>query len=189
MHLRAHAEHDALHARLLGCSDTASSASSSGRPALTSVASWRVSSARSRAEMPRRSENAALALCLARLTSATLTGSSGCSRRSWRTCRGVAFEDAAVLAAAGIQRRVLNAPMRHQSSRVTRSTSSSVVSPAGSCACRPRGCSGVERARVALELVLAGAVVDHRAHRVVDLRRARRCPCGPDNPAPCAPGR
>ncbi len=28
---------------------------------------------------------------------------------------------------------------------------------------------GAERARVALELVLAGAVVDHRAHRVVDL--------------------
>ena len=69
--------------------------------------------------------------------------------------------------AAGVDGDVLI--RAHQSLRVTLSTSSSVVTPARILCTPSSRMLRRQRASVALELVLAGAVVDHLAHRIVDL--------------------
>ena len=88
------------------CSLTASSASSSGRPALTSVASWRVSSARSSPEMPLpNSENWRWRLAFARLDLGDLDRQQlPVAQELADVPRRVAFETPAVLLAAARRR-------------------------------------------------------------------------------------
>src|SRR4051812_4439349 len=156
------------------CWDTANSASSSGRPALTSVASWRVNSERSEAEMPRRSWKPRCRLVSPCLTSATVTGSSCRSRRICRTCLMVSPStrpfcsrpavSSAVYSKAPIsdQARRPSILARHAQDFLERGLAAQhLVEPV--IADRRR-----HGARVFLECVLGRAIVDHGAHLVVD---------------------
>ena len=153
------------------CWETASSASSRGSPAFTSVASWRVSSDRSEADMPRRREKLRSRLASPCLTSATVTGRSCRSRRICRTCLTVSPSTTPFCSRPAVSRAVYSkAPIggADQSSRVTRRTSSMrgfAAQHLVHAVVANRRCQG---ARVALELVLGGAVVDHGAHLVID---------------------
>jgi hypothetical protein len=89
------------------CWETASSASSSGSPALASVASWRVSSDRSEAEMPRRREKPASRLRLAVLDLGHGDGQQlAVAQQLPHVLDGVAFDDAILFAARGVERGV-----------------------------------------------------------------------------------
>ena len=85
---------------------------------------------------------------------------------------GVAFDHAVLFAAGGIEGGVFEgthaSDRLNQSSRVTRRTSSTVVSPRSTLSRPSSRMDGVMRARVALEVVLGRFVVDHGAHLVVD---------------------
>ena len=129
------------------CWATACRASSSGSAARTKVANCRVISARSRPPMraggsrsPRRKRSSAelmggsIAGCVAiprrSPTSSTETGSHWRSRNSWRTCRGLSASSTPRCSRpAGSSAWNSKAGIVRQSSRVTRSTSSSVVVP------------------------------------------------------------
>ncbi len=119
--------------------------------------------------MPRRSESWRRATSLALLDFRDLDGEElAVSRRSWRTWRGVSPSSTpAMLFAARVDRDVLI--RTHQSARVTRTTSSSVVVAGEDLLHSVVADARSQRARVALEIVLGRAVVNHRAHRVVDL--------------------
>src|ERR1044072_1511344 len=152
------------------CSETASSASSSGRPECTSVAIWRVSSERSAAEMPRRNvyclPSRRVSVCS---TSLTESGSRLWSRSIWRTARAVSPSRTPLrsrpVASTAVYSNAPNAELilaRHAQHffdrrRAGHDLRTAVVANTGG-----------QSARVLVELVLAGAVVNHRTHGVVD---------------------
>lgn len=111
------------------CAAAARSASSIGNAAWTRVASWRVTNARSRADSPRANVEApALPALLAG------TGGLHIERRQLALAqqladlaRTVRLQHALLLATAGVEGEVFEGG--HYSSRVTRRTSSTVVTP------------------------------------------------------------
>src|SRR5688572_12985236 len=160
------------------CWDTASRASSSGSPAFTSVASCRVSSDRSPAEIPRRNVKLRSRLASPCLTSATVTGSSWRSRSSWRTCLTVSPSTTPFCSRPAVSRAVYSkAPIVAQEeggqglySVLARDAQDFfdggfTAQHAHQAVVADRGRHG---ACVALELMLGGFVVNHGAHLVID---------------------
>src|SRR2546421_11416630 len=94
------------------CCETASSASSSGNPARASVASCRVNSDRSVGETRRTKLKERWRRASFVQTSVTETGSSCCSRSSWRMWRGVSPSRMPLRSRPPLSRAVYsNAPM------------------------------------------------------------------------------
>src|SRR5881275_3310713 len=189
------------------CCETASSASSRGRPARASVASCRVNSARSAAETRRARLKVRCRRASFLATSVTETGSRCCSRSSWRMWRGVSPSRMPLRSRPPLSRAVYsNAPMvelaesrlrrfqrRYASAALDPGAKGVAFAPPGQVAGAAasvfardtqhfldRGLApqhldaaviadrGRAEARMAVELLLGDAVVDHGAHGVID---------------------
>src|SRR5690242_10527578 len=149
------------------CCETASSDSSSGSAARTSVASWRVKSARSVGETRRIRLKERWALASLWATSATVTGSSCCSRSSWRMWRGVSPSRMPLRSLPAASRAVYsNAPKSILARDPQDFLEGRIAAQHAGAAVVADG--GRAEARMALDLVLRLAVVDHVAHRIVD---------------------
>src|SRR6056297_395542 len=154
------------------CWATACSVSSSGMPEFTRVASWRVTSASSVAEKPRRSPTDNCRADSFSATSETSRGTSARSRRSWRTCRAVSPSRTPFFSLPAL-------------SSATYSKAPTWPVPGGSVGPRDPeyllqgghagedlGATVVAEARAEItgvfhQLVFAGTVVDHRSHVLV----------------------
>src|ERR1700731_1019218 len=148
------------------CCETASSASSSGSPARASVASCRVNSARSPGDTRRTRLKERWRLASFCATSVTETGSSCCSRSCWRIWRGVSPSRMPLRSRPPASRAVYsNAPnsiLARDAQYFLDGGFAAQHLDAAVVADRGRG-----GPRVALDLLLRGAVVDHGAHGVV----------------------
>src|SRR5215471_15094185 len=162
------------------CCETASSDSSSGSPARTRVASCRVNSARSAADTRRAKLNERWRFASFCATSATVTGSSCCSRSSWRMCRGVSPSRIPLRSLPAASSAVYsNAPIfKLAESRLRRFQPSILARDAqhfldGRLATQ-HACSAIVADRrcaetgVTLDLLLGYPIVDHGAHGVID---------------------
>src|SRR4029077_13180436 len=150
------------------CWETASSDSSSGSPARTRVASWRVNSARSVEDTRRMKLKERWRLASRCATSPTLTGSSCCSRSSWRMWRGVSPSRMPLRSWPAASRATYSkAPKPSVLARYAQyflerrftaqhARAAVVADRGGGEACVP------------LDLLLRGAVMNHGAHRVID---------------------
>src|SRR5882762_664037 len=149
------------------CCETARSASSRGSPARASVASCRVNSARSPGDTRRARLKERWRLASFSATSVTETGSSCCSRSCWRIWRGVSPSRMPLRSRPPASRAVYsNAP----NSILARDAQ--YFLDGGFAAQHPGAAVVADRgrgdARVAVDLLLRDAVVNHGAHGVID---------------------
>src|ERR1700733_4957709 len=153
------------------CCETASKDSSSGNPAFTSVASCRVNNARCVADTRRARDREKLRLCdfSCSDTALTLTGSNCRSRSSWRTWRAVSPSSMPRLSRPpGSTAVYSNAPMGQLI--LARDTQDFLQRRLPAQHPRPTVIAdgGGQGARVALQILFRGAVVNHGAHMVID---------------------
>src|SRR5580692_7816767 len=151
------------------CCDIASSDSSSGRPALTRVASCRVNSARSVAETRRAREKLRFLDFSCSETAVTVTGSSCRSRSNWRTCRGVSPSRIPLLSRPTVSTAVYsNAPMNRlvlaRDAQDFLQRRLSAQDPRPTVVADRRG----EGAGMAFQVLLGRTVVNHGPHLVID---------------------
>src|SRR5580692_9457894 len=151
------------------CCETASSDSSSGKPAFTKVASCRVNRARSVAETRRAREKLRFCDFSCSDTALTVTGSSCRSRSSWRTCRAVSPSRMPRLSRPpGSTAVYSNAPIRQLI--LARDTQDFferrlAAQHPGTAVITDRGGQG---ACVVLQVLFGGAIVNHGTHLVID---------------------
>src|SRR5580692_10011233 len=151
------------------CCETASSDSSSGNPAFTRVASWRVNSARSVADTRRAKEKLRFWDFSCSDTALTVIGSSCRSRSSWRTWRAVSPSRMPRLSRPPVSTAVYSkAPMRQlvlagdTQDFLQRRLAAHHPRPAVVANGRGQG------ARVPLQFLFGGAIVNHGAHVIID---------------------
>src|SRR5579863_10161986 len=153
------------------CCDTASRDSSSGRPARTRVASWRVKSERSAGATRRTKLNDRWRFASFCATSLTVTGRSCRSLSSWRMWRGVSPSRTPLRSLPALSSAMYSkAPMARRQCSIFPGDPQHFLD--GRLAAEDSGAPVVADGRgreagMALELLLAHSVVDHRAHAVV----------------------